>query len=523
MGIYVNPDNTAFEMSRFSDIYVDKSMLISKMNAVYRTEKRYICVSRPRRFGKSMAANMLLAYYSCGCDSKDLFSGLRIENDRSYQKHLNKHNVIRLDIQKFLFQKSHLNIFIDKIQEVVIKELRKEFGDCFEINEYGLPGVLEQIYGHTKKGFIFIIDEWDCVFRLAKEQKEVQEAYLGFLRGLFKGQDYVELAYMTGILPIKKYGEHSAVNIFKEYSMLDTGRLAGDFGFTEHEVCSLCETYGVDYAEAEKWYDGYLLGGMHIYNPMAITELMESGEFKSYWTGTETYEALKVYIDMNFDGLKEAVAAMLGNARCRVNTRKFQNDMTSFQTKDDVLTLLVHLGYLSCDRAAGEVFIPNQEIAYEFLNAADGSGWDGLVKAVNRSAELLENTWKLNGSAVAEGIAIVHNETASMLKYKDENSLTCTVLMAYYSAKIYYVNPVMEFPSGKGFADVVYLPKRNVDKPALIIELKWNKSVQGAIAQIKEKEYSAWLEGYTGEILLVGINFDEKKGHTCVIEKLVKL
>ena len=134
-------------MSRFSDIYVDKSMLISKMNAVYRTEKRYICVSRPRRFGKSMAANMLLAYYSCGCDSKDLFSGLRIENDRSYQKHLNKHNVIRLDIQKFLFQKSHLNIFIDKIQEVVIKELRKEFGDCFEINEYGLPGVLEQIYG----------------------------------------------------------------------------------------------------------------------------------------------------------------------------------------------------------------------------------------------------------------------------------------------------------------------------------------------------------------------------------------
>lgn len=379
MGIYVNPGNAAFEMSRYSDIYVDKSMLISRVNAAYRTENRYLCVSRPRRFGKSMAANMLSAYYSCGCDSGDLFLGLKVSEHETYKKHLNKHYVIRLDIQKFLFRKSHLDIFIDKIQEAVIKEFRNEFGNCFAEDQYGLPGVLEQIYGHTGRGFIFIIDEWDCVFRIAKDRKDVQKEYLDFLRGLFKGQDYVELAYMTGILPIKKYGEHSAVNIFKEFSMLDPGKFACDFGFTENEVRALCKTYGIDFNGTRKWYDGYLLNGIHIYNPMAVAELMERGDFQSYWTGTETYEALKIYIDMNFDGLKEAVMTMLGNARCKVNTRKFQNDMTTFRSRDDILTLLVHLGYLTCDRGAGEVFIPNQEIAQEFLNAADSPGWNGQI------------------------------------------------------------------------------------------------------------------------------------------------
>ena len=522
MGIYVNPGNGAFEMARFSEIYVDKSMLISQMNRVYRTEKRFICVSRPRRFGKSMAANMLSAYYSCGCDSAALFSGLEIEKEPSFEKHLNRHTVIRLDIQKFLFRESHLDIFIDRMQEAVIRELRAVYETDLEPEQYGLPAVLEQIYAHTGEGFVFIIDEWDCVFRLAKEQKDVQKAYLDFLRGLFKGQEYVELAYMTGILPIKKYGEHSAINIFKEFSMLNPGRLAGYFGFTEEEVKKLCEKYGVDYGETQKWYDGYLLGGMHIYNPQAVTELTDSGRFQSYWTGTETYEALKIYIDLNFDGLKEAIIRMLSDMRCKIDPSTCQNDMTTFGNKDDVLTLLLHLGYLSFDETTGEVFIPNQEIAREFLRSVRAGGWEGLVRALNRSEELLRKTWEMDGEAVAEEMALIYDETASMLKYNSEHSLTCTVLMAYYSARIYYMNPLMELPSGKGFADVVYLPRRNVDKPALVVELKWNKSAEGAIAQIKDKQYGAWLEDYTGEILLVGIGYTKRKKHTCVIEKYVK-
>ena len=488
MGMYVNPGNTAFREAVNSMVYVDKSKLISYTDLVLNTKQKNICVSRPRRFGKSMAADMLSAYYSRGCDSAAIFAGLEIAGEKTFPRHLNQHQVIRLDIQQFLYHESHLDIFIEKIQQAVIKELRLEYGECFEVDEYGLPGVLRQVYSHTGEGFVFIIDEWDCVFRVAKEHKEIQKNYLDFLRGLFKGQDYVELAYMTGILPIKKYGEHSAINIFDEYSMIDPKNLSQYFGFTEAEVIQQCEKHGVPYLEMKNWYDGYLLGGEHIYNPKSVVGALIWKKFKSYWIGTETYEALRVYME-----------------------------------KDDVLTLLVHLGYLAFDESAEEVFIPNQEIEQEFLNAVDEPGWDGLAQALKQSESLLQSTWKLDGNAVADGVSVIHDETASLLKYNNENSLTCTVLMAYYSAKAYYMNPIMEFPSGKGLADVVYLPKRNMALPALVVELKWNKSAEGAIAQIKKKKYASWIEQYTGEILLVGINYQKSgKRHECVIEKYVK-
>lgn len=523
MGIYVNPDNKAFKEASNSMIYVDKSELIAYTNRVINTNQKNICVSRPRRFGKSMAADMLVAYYSKGCNSARLFTARKITHDESFGTHLNQHNVIRLDIQQFLFHESHLGIFLDKIQEAVIKELHAEYKNCFETDQYGLPGVLRQIYAHTGKGFIFIIDEWDCVFRIAKNHKEIQKNYLDFLRGLFKGSNYVELAYMTGILPIKKYGEQSAINIFDEYSIIDPKNLWKYFGFTVDEVQTLSKQYDVNYAEIEKWYDGYLIGSHHIYNPKSVADVLMWKEFQSYWTGTETYEALKVYIDMNYDGLKEAIITMLGNSPCPINTRKFQNDMTTFSTKDDILTLLVHLGYLTYNKKDRAVSIPNLEIAQEFLNAVDEPGWGGVMQSIRRSEALLKDTWALNGNAVADGIATIHNETSSILKYNDEHSLCCTLLMAYYSAKAYYMNPVMEMPSGKGFADVVYLPKRNMDHPALVVELKWNQSAGAAIKQIKEKQYASWIREYTGDILLVGIQYSVKnKTHTCVIERYWK-
>lgn len=524
MGLYLNPGNEAFRQAVSDDIYIDKTEMISRINGkLNKSRVKYVCVSRPRRFGKSMAADMLTAYYSRNCDSKELFAGRKAIEEDSFWVHLNRHNVIRLDIQRFLFEEQHLDIFIDKIQESVIRELETDYGQYFQSDQYGLPGVLGQIYAHTKQGFIFIIDEWDCVFRFAKERREVQKAYLDFLRGLFKGAEYVELAYMTGILPIKKYGEHSALNIFDEYSMIDPKNLGEYFGFTQDEVLEQCRSYGVDYAEVEKWYDGYQLGEIHIYNPKSVVDVMTWKKFKSYWTGTETYEALKVYIDLNYDGLKESVAIMLGGGRCRINPRKFQNDMTTLSSRDDVFTLLIHLGYLTFDELTEETFIPNQEIAQEFLNAVEGKGWDGLLQALNRSEALLESTWAMNGEAVAEEVEQIHNETVSILKYHDENSLKCTILMAYFSAKAYYLPPNMELPSGRGFADIVYLPKRNAEYPALLIELKWNKSAKGAIEQIKERQYAGWIKEYTGDILLVGISYDEKKGHECTIEKYVHL
>ena len=531
MGIYLNPGNTAFQKALNSDIYIDKTDLIAITNDKIGKTDCFMCVSRPRRFGKSMAADMLVAYYSKGCLSGELFAGRKAETKSSFRAHLNQHNVIRLDIQQFLFRQSHLDIFIDKIQEAVIRELHMIYGDCFNIDQYGLPGVLNQINAQTGAGFIFIIDEWDCVFRIAKENKHIQKTYLDFLRGLFKGSDYVELAYMTGILPVKKYGEHSAINMFGEYSMTDPKNLGRYFGFTREEVQMQCscpppipsednpQETDITYAEVEKWYDGYLLGGLHIYNPKSVVDVLTWREFQSYWTGTETYEALKVYIEMDFDGLKQAITAMLGNSRCKIDPSTFQNDMTTFKTKDDVLTLLVHLGYLTYNRKTSEVLIPNQEIMEEFMRAMKVGGWEGVIQAINRSDDLMKSTWALDGDAVAAGVAAIHNETSSLLNYNSENALTCTLLMAYYSAKAYYMNPIMELPAGKGIADVVYLPKRGLNYPALVVELKWDKSAKGAIQQIKDKQYVSWIEEYTGDILLIGINYIKKeKAHECIIE-----
>lgn len=537
MGIYVNPGNLQFQEAVSSQIYLDKSELIHYTNSVLKTQRKNICLSRPRRFGKSMAADMLTAYYSKGCDSSGLFAGLKVslenmgessigqeeaERIEAYKANLNQHNVIRFDVQRFLFDESHVPIFIGKIQDVIIRELEESFRGYFDCkyDQYGLPGVLEQIYARTGEGFVFIIDEWDCVFRLAKENTEIQKKYLDFLRGLFKGSEYVELAYMTGILPIKKYGEHSAINIFDEYSVTDPKNLGEYFGFTEKEVQEQCEKYHVNFTEMKKWYDGYQMGEFHIYNPKSVVDALTWKRFKSYWTGTETYEALKVYIERNFDGLKEAVVEMLGGGQCKVDPTMFQNDMTTFRMKDDVLTLLVHLGYLTYDEQTEQVFIPNQEIEQEFIRAVKVGGWGELMEALNRSEELLKSTWKMDTDAVAKGVAAARKDMSSILQYNDENSLACALYAAYFATRIYYAKPIRELPSGRGFADVVYLPLKNADCPALLIELKWNQSAEGAIRQIKEKGYADWVKSYTGDILLVALNYDKKKDtHECIIEK----
>ena len=360
--------------------------MIHYTNSVLNTQQKHMCVSRPRRFGKSMAADMLVAYYSKGCDSRELFNTLKIAREhpdtsaaKQYHSHLNQHHVIRFDVQRFLFDETHVYIFIQKIQEAVIRELYIEFKDFLDSTHtpdpYGLPGILAQIYAQTGNRFIIIIDEWDCVFRLAKENVEIQKKYLNFLRGLFKGSEYIDFAYMTGILPIKKYGEHSAINIFDEYSVTDPKNLCEYFGFTKKEVQEQCIKYHVDFAEMEKWYDGYQLGNFHIYNPKSVADALTWKKFKSYWTGTETYEALKIYIERNYDGLREAVIEMLGGGQCRIDPTTFQNDMTTFHTKDDVLTLLVHLGYLTYHEQSNHVFIPNLEIAQEFIRAIKIGGW----------------------------------------------------------------------------------------------------------------------------------------------------
>ncbi|MGN0622069.1 MAG: AAA family ATPase, partial [Porcipelethomonas sp.] len=345
---------------------------------------------------------------------------------------------------------------------------------------------------------------------------------LDFLRNLLKNQSYVALAYMTGILPIKKYGEHSAINMFTEISMTNARELAEFTGFTESEVKELCTQYNMSFDETKRWYDGYNLKGISIYNPRSVVMSMTGHDFDNYWTSTETYEALKVYIQMNFDGLRDTVVQLLAGEKKTIDTTTFTNDMVTFNTKDDVLTLLVHLGYLTYYFDTKEISIPNYEISEQFASTIKLMGWSEVADSLKISDELLKATLDCNEEKVAELIEQVHQDNTSILKYNDENSLACVISLAYYSARKSYTVE-RELPAGKGFADLVFKPRKNCHSPALIIELKYDMSAEGAIEQIKNKQYADCLKDYSGEILLVGVNYDKhSKKHSCRIESIIQ-
>ncbi len=523
MGMYLNLGNAGFTSIR-KGLYVDKTGLISIVNASLGTADKLICVSRPRRFGKSFAAKMLCAYYDKSCDSKSLFEGLEIVQDPSFEEHLNRHDVIYLDITWFISICEKGRNVVEYIQEQVIDELKSIYPFLNKI--ISLPLALSKISEHTGRKFIIIVDEWDALFREAKENDALQREYIQLLRGLFKSSltdGMIEAAYMTGILPIKKYGTQSAMTDFVEYTMTSPKKLSKYTGFTESEVKSLCEIYHMDLAETKKWYDGYSFQGTgSIYNPNAIIQAVKNGEFGTYWTETETYESLKVYIDMDLGGLKQAIVAMLSGEHYPIDIRTFQNDMTSIDSKDDVLTLLVHLGYLAYEISTESVYIPNEEVRQEFIRAVKYGRHREIAELIIASDKLLRDTLAMNAELVAEGIERAHSSLTAPTFYNNEQALRSIIRFAYISSIEEY-SEIQELPSGIGYADVVYLPKKDSVLPVMIIELKWNKSAEGAIRQIKEKKYPRVLEGYGGEILIVGINYDERtKRHECVIEKYCK-
>ena len=523
MGIYLNPGNNKFKRAVNSDIYVDKTGLLKYTNSIVDTLQSCVCVSRPRRFGKSMAADMLTAYYSKGCDSRELFSSLEIAKDESFEEHLNKYDTIFLNMQEFLSRSSNVKELLERVEGKVIRELKKQYPDVELYDENDLAETMQDIFAESECPFIVIIDEWDCIFREFKHDKAAQEIYLDFLRDLLKDKEYIYLAYMTGILPIKKYGTHSALNMFDEFSMIDPGPLAEYVGFTEKEVEALCQKYQMDINEIKNWYDGYSFEEVEsVYSPKSVVSCMRLGKLGNYWNQTETFEALQIYIDMNFEGLRDDILSMIAGETVPVNTRSFTNDMTTFRTEDDVLTLLIHLGYLGYRYADKTVFIPNEEIRSEYVSAIAVSDWGEVSKALKNSADTLQAIWQGREEQVAEGIRQAHFET-SHLQYNDENALSYTISLALYAARNFYTVH-RELSGGKGFADIVYVPrKRFLDKPALVVELKWDKNAEGAIQQIKEKEYCRSLEEYKGNLLLVGINYDKKtQVHTCKIEQYRK-
>lgn len=526
MGLYINIGNEGFRAARNGE-YIDKSDIIEFVNSSLNSERQFMCVSRARRFGKSMAAKMLNAYYDHSCQSEALFHDLRIAKSSSFQQHLNKYPVLYVDMTNFITRYRNSGEIVNHIQEDVLAELKEAYPN---VNYGASNDMLSVLYSIVQQAepekFIMIVDEWDAILRESNPERDEGESYVDFLRLLFKSVNSLSVfagVYMTGILPIKKYNTQSALNNFEEYTMISPGEMAACFGFTDEEVSDLCNRNEIDKEQIKMWYDGYRIGGQEsIYNPLSVIRAIRRRYCESYWSNTGTYETVSHYIKMNYEGLKDDVIKLLAGESCSVNTKNFQNDVNVINSKNDIFTVLIHLGYLSFDRDTNTCCIPNKEISIEFENAVEDTGWDVILDALKQSEQLLQ--WTLAGEAkrVEEAIDRIHSDNTSILQYNDENSLACVLALAYYAAKNKYVM-IRELPTGKGFADLVLVPRRDVDMPAIVLELKYNHAAETAINQIKDKRYIDSLVDYVGEVVLVGINYDKRsKKHQCGIERVTK-
>ena len=524
MGIYLNPDNENFARTLTREIYVDKTQMISVINHFMETDNTYICISRPRRFGKTITGNMLSSYFSKGAESRHLFSSFKIAADPSFESNLNKLNVIQVDMNSEYRNSKNKEDLLNNLTCFVLKEMKKEFPDVGINDSMSIAQAILAVYGAKKERFVIILDEYDVLVR-ENVSKELFTQYLDFLNGLFKSNTLkpaIALAYLTGTLPVVRDRMQSKLNNFREYTILDAGKLAEYIGFTSTEVKELCKRYGTDYEECKRWYDGYSQRGFEIYNPESVVMSIENETFESYWSKTSTYAVIADRIQQNFEGTKEDVIKMLAGESIDVNVTRYMNTMTDFSSKNDVFTYLIHLGYLSYDRIEKTCRIPNKEIRQEWFNAIEANDDYAVTnRIIQGSKELLNETLRQNEKAVAVALDESHIHVTSNRSYNNEDALQSAIYLAYiYALNKYTV--IREMTTGKGFADVVFIPFVP-DIPAMIIELKRNGSTETALSQIKEKKYFSSLENYKGEILLIGVNYtDVKKTHECRIEKWVK-
>ena len=521
MGTYINIGNAGFQRIRRSE-YIDKSGLIAVVNKTLFTEQSLSCVTRCRRFGKSMAAKMLCAYYDHSCDSRSLFADLAIAKDPSFEEHLNKYAVLYLDMSEFV-TRFHDDNIVGQIDAALKADVLEAYPDVKVKEMDDLMNCLIHIMEATGEQFVFIIDEWDAICREFKSGTQAMDNYVNWLLRMFKGVNASRVfagVYMTGILPIKKYKTESALNNFIEYSMVSPGGLAYFFGFTKDEVRGLAEKHGMDFDELEKWYDGYQIGAQSsMFNPNSVMRAISEQWCDSYWGKTGATDAVASYINMNYDGLKDDIIRMLAGESCFVDPAGFKNDLSQINNRDDVFTVLIHLGYLAYDRREKKCYVPNFEVAGELVNAVRENDWTIVSDAIQKSRQLLQSTLAGNADAVAQTIDAAHDEHTSILSYNDENSLACVLSIAYYFAHGDYIFN-RELASGKGYADLVLIPRKNVDKPALVIELKYNKDADSPISQIKRKQYPDKVRQYTSNLLLVAINYDkQQKTHECHIER----
>lgn len=525
MGIYLNPNNKGFKGFLNKKIYVDKTMLISALNRFIDEDNKFICVSRPRRFGKTYASNMLCAYYSKGCDSRELFSDLKISKAENFEEYLNKLNFIKIDVASEYQNASDKDNLLNKLTALVISEFKAQFPTVnFEYVE-SIADCMLRVYAETEETFVIILDEYDSLVRMNVSKKLFDE-YLMFLNGLFKSdtlKDAISLAYITGILPVVRDKVQSKLNNFEEYTIIDSKELSEFVGFTDEEVTALCEKFQLNHIECKNWYQGYSQNGFDIYNPESVVKSMQDRRFEGHWSKTSSYQVIVDRLNSNFEGMKDDVIKMISGENVKVDVGMYLNTMTDFVVKDDVFTYLIHLGYLAYDYKTKTCRIPNKEVRQEWFRAVsvlkNYKVTDQIIKA---SENLLEQTLLLNGDEAAKMLNLSHIHVTSHRNFDNEQALAAAVYLAFIDALNYY-HVFKEISAGKGIADMIYTPLHNDGKfPPMIIELKHKSSPSKALDQIKNKEYFHALDFYNGKVLFVGINYDDDKKHECKIEEYKK-
>ena len=522
MGRFLNPGNGGFQRIIKDAVYVDKTGIIGFLNQWIDTSARFVCVSRARRFGKTVAARTIEAYYDNSCDSHALFAPYAIAREPSYEMHINKYDVIGIDVLTFLQYTQDPKTFINRIVESVIGEVCDKWPDIAELRAMTLADALATVHAKIGVRFIFVIDEWDAVFRQYPNDEALHKDWIHFLRDLFKQKvmdDVIALAYITGILPVKKYKTQSSLNQFEEYTMLRPLVLEPFVGFLPSEVDALCEKFGMDRAEAAEWYDGYMFPHEHhVYNPCSLARAMKNREYGCYWTQTDSFESLLDYINADLDGIYDDVMCLIGGGRVNVSTGTYDNSFTVPKNRNQCFTLLTHIGYLAYDEEVSQVFIPNEEVRMAFRNALEECSWPDAIKPYQRSRKFIQSILAEDNDTVARMVEETHQNMTSILAYNNENALSCVISVLCFFAENQY-KVIREFPTGKGFADIVLLPKKRVPGPAMLIELKFKQEVKAAIDQIHENKYPDSLKDFYGELILVGISYNKKKAHECVIER----
>ena len=540
MGIYVNPGNTKFRNKLKAKIYVDKSPMINELNELIDTDDGFVCMSRARRFGKTMMTNLMSAYYSKNCDSREIFENLKLSKQEGWDMYLNSINVIQIDLQGFYSIIKDKSRVIDKLQADVVNELRMQFPSVKIPADAVIADTIYNIHNELGETFVIIIDEYDVLIRDKSAPESLRNEYIDFLNALFKSnttQEAISLAYLTGILPIYRETVQSKLNNFTEYTMLNPEQFAQYFGFTENEVQNLCLENNADYDICKKMYDGYIFQKpyqmpvqpnndsettIHIFNPNSVVKAVTRRKYENYWVATSALEAITLYIDANIAGIQDDIKVLLkGEKDIEINVLRYNNNVERFATKDEIFTYLIHLGYLAYDPINQTCHIPNGEIRNAWLSImSDAKGFEPIQQMLETSRKLIESTENCDSNAVAKALDDSHADISSPITYNRESSMQSAILMAYFYARKDYL-VFSELTSGCGYADVALVPTVP-QKPIIIIELKKDGNPATAIEQIKTRNYAHAFRYHPGHAaVLVGVTYDaESKQHKCLIEKL---